>query len=86
MTLMVKISLKFAKFHWKVLPRLCGFFLFFFFGFCPFFRAALAAYGGSQARDLIRAVAACYTRATAMPDPSCICELPTSQLTAMLDP
>ena len=33
------------------------FYYFFTFGFCPF-RATPAAYGGSQARGLIRAVAA----------------------------
>ena len=39
-----------------------------FLPFCLFLRAAPAAYGGSQARGWIRAVA--YTTATAMPDPS----------------
>ena len=38
---------------------------FFFFFFCLFFRAALAAYGSSQARGQIRAAAT----ATAMQDP-----------------
>ena len=37
------------------------------------FRATPAAYGGSQARGRIGAVAAAYTTATAMPDPSHIC-------------
>ena len=49
------------------------FFSFFLFVFCPFFRAAPAVYGGSQARDLIRALAASYARAT--PDPSRVCDL-----------
>ena len=39
------------------------------------FRAAPAACGRSQARGGIRAVAASYTTATAMPDPSCVCDL-----------
>ena len=43
-------------------------------------RDTLVAYGGSQARGPIRAIAVAYTTATAIPDPS----LP--QLTAMLDP
>ena len=47
--------------------KLGGFFgLFFFFATS---RAAPMAYGGSQARGLIRAVA------TAMPDPSHLCDL-----------
>ena len=37
------------------------------------------AYGGSQPRDIIRAVATGLARATAMPDPSCICDLHSSQ-------
>ena len=45
---------------------------FFFFGL---FRPAPVAYGGSQARGLIRATAVGYARATATPDPSCICDL-----------
>ena len=40
-----------------------------------FFRAAPAACGGSQARGRIGAVAAGYTTATTMPDPSHICDL-----------
>ena len=41
-----------------------------------FFRAALAGYEGSQARGQIGAVAApAYTTGTAMPDPSCVCDL-----------
>ena len=40
-----------------------------FFVFCPF-RAAPTAYGGSQHRGLIRAIAA-----TAMSDPSHVCDL-----------
>ena len=46
-------------------------YLFFFF----FFRAAPAAYGSSQARDQIRAIAPAYTKATATPDLSLICNL-----------
>ena len=51
------------------------YFLFYFFCLFAFSRAATAAYGGSQARGLIRAVAAAYARATAMWDPSCVCDL-----------
>ena len=40
------------------------------------FRAALAAYGGSQARGLLRAIA----RPTATPDPSHVCHLHHSSL------
>ena len=48
------------------------------FAFFPFlsfclFRAALGAYGGSQARGQIRAAA--VTTITGTPDPSCIFEL-----------
>ena len=49
------------------------------------FRASGAAYGSSQATGRIRATAASYTKATAIPDPSCICG-PTPQFMAMLDP
>ena len=49
------------------------FFIFFHLFFCLcLFRAETSAYGGSQAQCLIEAVAA---RATAMPDPSCVCDL-----------
>ena len=51
-----------------------------FFVFCSF-RAAPAAYGGSQARGLIRAVAAGLHQATATRD-----QRPIPQLTAMPDP
>ena len=44
---------------------------FFFF----FFRAALAAYGSSQARGQIGAAGAAYVTAIAMPDLSHICDL-----------
>ena len=51
------------------------------------FRAAPAAYGGSQAKGPIRAVAAAYATATATQDPTRICDLqPTPQLMAILDP
>ena len=42
---------------------------------CMRFRAAPVAYGSSQARGQIRAVAAAYATATAMPDPGCVCDL-----------
>ena len=60
--------------------------LFFFlvFLFC-LYRAALAAYGGSQARGRIRAVAAglCHSHSNARLEPRL---QPTPQLTAKLDP
>uniref|UniRef100_A0A8D1WDV7 DRBM domain-containing protein n=1 Tax=Sus scrofa TaxID=9823 RepID=A0A8D1WDV7_PIG len=45
---------------------------FFFFFFFVFSRVTLEAYGGSQARGLIRAVAEGFARATATPDASCL--------------
>ena len=50
------------------------------FLFFAFSRAAPAAYGGSQARGLIRAVAAGLRTATATPDPSHVCDLHHSSL------
>ena len=48
----------------------------FFFVFCLFFfRTAPTACGGSQARDLIGAVAASLHTATATQDPSRMCDL-----------
>ena len=47
----------------------------FIFLFLSFFRAAPTAYGGSQARGLIRASAAGLRTATATPDPSHLCDL-----------
>ena len=38
-------------------------------------RAALLAYGGSQAREQIRAAPEAFATATAMRDPSCVCDL-----------
>ena len=92
-------------------PPLCllGYDLFFFLSFSFFFFfvvvvaiswAAPAAYGGSQARGRIRAVAAGLHRSTATRDPSRICDLhhnhrcagsephlqSTPQLTATPDP
>ena len=53
--------------------------------FFPFFflRAALMAYGSSQARDRIRAVAGSLHHSNARSEPPL---RPTPQLTAMLDP
>ena len=48
------------------------FILFCFFLFVSAFRAAPVAYGSSQARDQIGAVATDYASDTGMPDPSCI--------------
>ena len=55
----------------------------FFFFFL--FRAALTAYGGSQARGPIGATATSLVTATATWDPK-PCLRPTPQLTAMPDP
>ena len=54
---------------------LLSFFFFFFFVFFAISWAAPAVYGGSRARGRIRAVAAAYTTATAMQDPSQVCNL-----------
>ena len=53
-----------------------------FFFFCPF-RATPAAYGGSQSRGLIRAVAAVHSHSNARSEPRL---QPTPHLTATLDP
>ena len=60
--------------------KLKNFFFFFFF-----FKAAAVAYGGSQARGQIRAVAAglCHNHSNAR---SKTCLQPVSQLKAALDP
>ena len=54
-----------------------SFFSFFLSFFLSFLKTAPAAYGGSQARGGIRAVAAsaAHATATAMPDLSCTCNL-----------
>ena len=39
------------------------------------FRTTPSVYGGTQARKLIGTTAAGYSTATAMPYPSCICDL-----------
>ena len=61
------------------------FFFFFFFGLFAFSRAAPTAYGGSQARGLIRAVAASlrqsHSNAGSKPRLQ-----PIPQITATLDP
>ena len=51
------------------------FFIFYFFGSFCLFRAAQVACGGSQARGPIGAVAMAYATATAMQDPSQVCNL-----------
>ena len=60
-----------------------GFFFFFFFLVFCLFRAAPMAYGGSQARGPIGAVAASLHHSHAGSEP---CLQPTPQLTAMPDP
>ena len=61
------------------------FFLFFFFFFALLFRGAPMAYGGSQARGPIGAIAASlhHSHSNAGSEP---CLQPTPQLMAMLDP
>ena len=59
------------------------FWLFFFFFFFCLFRAAPAAYGGSQARGPIGAPAAGLHHSHAGSE---LCLQPTPQLTATLDP
>ena len=54
---------------------------FFFFSFFFLFRATLVAYGGSQARGGIAAVAAGYSHVGSKP-----CLQPTPPFTAMPDP
>ena len=67
----------------KASPRVA--FFFFFFGLFAFPRAASAAYGGSQARSLSRAVAAGLhqSHSNASSEPRL---RPTPQLTATPDP
>ena len=48
--------------------------IYFILFFC-LFRAAPTAYGGSQARGLIGAIAVAYATATATQDPSRVCDL-----------
>ena len=43
------------------------------------FMTTPAGYGSSQARGQIRAASQAYTTATAIPDPSCICNLCSMQ-------
>ena len=61
------------------------FFLFFFFGLFAFSRAAPAAYGGSQARSLIGAVAAGLRQSHSNVGSEPRLQ-PTPQLTATTDP
>ena len=63
----------------------CLFFCLFVFCLFAFSRATAKAYGGSQARGLIRAVAAglCHSHSNARSD---LRLRPTPQLMAMLDP
>ena len=80
-----------VRYHWATTgsPGMCNFsilfyfILLFFFVFCPF-RAVPAAYGGSQARGLIGAVAPgpCQSHSNARSKPYL---WPTPQLTAMPD-
>ena len=68
-----------------VIISLFFFITFFFLVFCPFFRAAPAAFGDSQARDPIGAVAAGlhHSHSNARSEPRL---QPTPQLMAVLDP
>ena len=75
-------SFKIVVFEWFIFNL--NFFFFSFFCFL-IFRAVLAAYGSSQARDWIRAVAAGlhHSHSNARSE---LCLWPTAQLTATLDP
>ena len=70
-------------------PSLCAFkhitMFFVFLGFFAFFRAAPTAYGGSQARNLIGAVAAGLRQSHSNTGSEPRLQ-PTPQLTATLDP
>ena len=70
---------------WWTKQDLALWYFFFFFVFCPFFRAALATYGGSQAKGLIGDVASGLrqSHSNARSEPHL---LPTPQLMATLDP
>ena len=62
----------------SISQTLLFFFFFFFFKFQPpfvFLRATPMAHGDSQARVVSELQPPAYTRATATPDPSCICDL-----------
>ena len=68
-----------------MVDRIFFFVCFLFFVFFAFSRAAPEAYGGSQARDVIKAVAAglCHSHSNARSEP----RLPsTPQVTATLNP
>ena len=69
----------------EIIYRLIEKFLFSFFYFFVFSRAAPVAYGGSQARGLIEAVAACLceSHSNSESEPRL---RPTPQLTAMPNP
>ena len=72
-------------FHYRYLQKLILFYFYFLVFFFVFSRAVPAAYGGSQARGLIRAVAAGLHHSHG----NARSELylgPTPQLMAMLDP
>ena len=73
-----------SELFYKIFFFLTSFFFFFFFFFC-IFRAAPAAYGGSQARGLIGAVAAGlhHSHSNMGSEPHL---QPTPQLTATPDP
>ena len=60
-----------------------SFFLFFFMSFCLFLGPPPEAYGGSQARDPIGAVATSLCHSTVGSEPSL---QPTPKITAKLDP
>ena len=69
---------------WVAKCTMSTFYYLLYFIFC-LLRAALAAYGGSQARGPIGAVAAglCHSHSNSGPEP---CGRPTTQLRAMPDP
>ena len=76
-----------VTFHPIFWRRTWSLLLFFSFFFSFLFRTAPTEYGGSQAGGPIRAVAAGLQTATAMQDPSCICDLHhSSQKCQILNP
>ena len=67
--------LSFAKSRLLICSFIIFYFYFLFFCFSAISWAAPMAYGGSQARGLIRAIVPAYARATATRDQSRICDL-----------
>ena len=71
---------------WRLTRHFCVCVSFFFFFFFGSFRAAPVAYGSSQARGQLELQLQAYTTATAMPDPSRVCDLHHSSWCRILNP